>query len=65
MSFGLKGQLACAADTRRGGGIGEIRRALERKGSALEGGGGGDSPTPRAPRLAFRASCESPLPFPF
>ena len=32
-------RLACVAGARRGGGIGEIRRALERKGSAQEGWG--------------------------
>ena len=33
--------IACVTGARREGGIGEIRRALERKGSALGGGGGG------------------------
>ena len=32
--------LACVAGARRGRGIGEIRRVLERKGSAWGGGGG-------------------------
>ena len=34
-----EGRLACVAGASRGKGIGEIRRALEREGSAEEGGG--------------------------
>ena len=54
--------LACVAGARRGRGIGEIRRALERrKGSTLEGEG---PPLSRS-ALAFRNLRESPFPFPF
>ena len=35
-------RLSCVASARRGGGIGEIRGALERKGSAQEGWVGGE-----------------------
>ena len=35
--FRRSGQLACVAGAGRGGGIGEIRLALERKGSAYRG----------------------------
>ena len=39
----VESKVACVAGARRGEGIGEIRRGLERKGSAQEGGGGGSA----------------------
>ena len=54
-------QVACMAGARRGGGMGKIRRTLERKNSAKEGGGGSYPLLPRAPRLLF---AHFPLPFP-
>ena len=56
--FSFGGILACVAGARRGGGIGEIRRALERKGSAHEEAGGGRY------YARFSRFARIPLPFP-
>ena len=53
--------LACVAGTRRRGGIREIKRTLERKDSAKEGGGGSYPLPPRALRSLF---AHFPLSFP-
>ena len=61
----VSSNLACVEGARRGGGIGEIRRALEHKGSTQEGGG---PPSSRSPFLALRARfspfARIPLAFP-